>query len=139
VKRFVIDANVAVKWLPLFKGEPLVSHARWYLDRRTAGEIVVPDLFWAEVSSVLWKTARRGSCDPDEATVALSTLQQQELTAVPSLILVISALSIALKYGRPLYDCLYVALAVRLNAELVTADEKLAMSWPAASRSNGSE
>ncbi len=37
-----------------------------------------------------------------------------------------SALSIALQYGRSLYDCLYVALAVRSNAELVNADEKLA-------------
>jgi predicted nucleic acid-binding protein len=128
VKRYVIDASVAVKWLPLFSGEPLVSHARWYLDRRTAGEIVVvvPDLFWAEVSSVLWKTARRGTCDPSEASAALSTLQEQGLTAVPSLLLVNSALSIALKYGRSIYDCLYVALAVRSNAQLVTADEKLA-------------
>jgi predicted nucleic acid-binding protein len=128
VKQFVIDASVAVKWLPLFKNEPLVGQARHYLDRRSAGEIsvVVPDLFWAEVSSVLWKAARRGTCDPDEATLALSTLQEQELPAVPSRILVESALNIALKYGRSLYDCLYVALAVRSNAELVTADEKLA-------------
>ena len=127
MKRFVIDASVAVMWLPLFRGEPLVSHARWYLDRRTAGEItlIVPDLFWAEVSSVLWKTARKGRCDSDEASAAFSALQEQELTAVPSLILANSALSIALNYGRSLYDCLYVALAVRSNAELVTADEKL--------------
>jgi predicted nucleic acid-binding protein len=127
VKRFVIDASVAVKWLPLFGDEPLASHARWYLDRRNAGEIsvVVPELFWAEVSNVLWKTARRGTCDPEEASVALSTLQEQELTAVPSLVLVNSALRIAMEHGRSLYDCLYVALAVRSNAQLVTADEKL--------------
>jgi predicted nucleic acid-binding protein len=128
VNRFVIDASVAVKWLPLFGNEPLVSQAHRYLDRRSAGEItvVVPDLFWAEVSSVLWKAARRGACDTDEASLALSTLEEQELPTVPSLILVNSALSIALKYGRTLYDCVYVALAVRSNAELVTADEKLA-------------
>jgi predicted nucleic acid-binding protein len=128
VNRFVIDASVAVKWLPLFGNEPFVSQAKGCLDRRSAGEItmVVPDLFWAEVSSVLWKAARRGTCDLDEASTALSTLQEQELPTVPSLILVNSALSIALKYGRSLYDCLYVTLAVRSNAQLVTADEKLA-------------
>jgi predicted nucleic acid-binding protein len=128
VKQFVIDASVAMKWLSLFENEPLVNQARQYLDRRTAGEIalVVPDLFWAEVSSVLWKAARKGMCRPDEASMALSTLQEQELAAVPSRILVESALNIALKYGPSLYDCLYVALALRSNTELVTADEKLA-------------
>jgi predicted nucleic acid-binding protein len=133
VNRFVIDASVAVKWLPLFGNAPFVNQARLYLDRRTAGEItmVVPDLFWAEVSSVLWKAARRGACDNDEASVALSTLREQHLPTLPSLILVNSALNIALKHGRSLYDCLYVALAVRSNAELVTADEKLANSMAA--------
>jgi predicted nucleic acid-binding protein len=128
VKRFVIDASVAVKWLPLFRNEPLVTQARQYLDQRSAGEItaIVPDLFWAEVSSVLWKAERRGSCDADEASVALSTLQEEKLPTVPSLLLVNSALSIALKYGRSLYDSLYVTLAVRSDAQLVTADEKLA-------------
>jgi predicted nucleic acid-binding protein len=128
VKPFVIDASVAVKWLPLFRNEPLVSQARHYLDRRSAGEItaIVPDLFWAEASSVLWKAARRGLCNADEASAALSTLQEERLPTVPSLLLVNSALNIALKHGRSLYDCLYVALAVRSHAELVTADEKLA-------------
>lgn len=128
MNRFVIDASVAVKWLPLFGNEPFVSQARRYLHRRSAGEIsvVVPDLFWAEVSSVLWKAAQRGACHSDEASTALSILQEQELPTVPSLILANSALHIALKHGRSLYDCLYVALAVRSNAQLVTADEKLA-------------
>ena len=127
---FVIDASVAVKWLPLFGNEPFVSQARGYLDLRAQGEItmVVPDLFWAEVSSVLCKAARRGTCDPDEASLALSILQEQELPTVPSMNLVNPALSIALKHGRSLYDCLYIALALHSNAQLVTADEKLANS-----------
>lgn len=128
MKPFVIDASVAVKWLPLFRSEPLVNQARYYLDWRSAGEIttIVPDLFWAEVSSVLWKAARRGSCDAGEASAALLTLREENLPTVPSLLLVNSALNIALKHGRSLYDCLYVALAMRANAELVTADERLA-------------
>jgi predicted nucleic acid-binding protein len=40
--------------------------------------------------------------------------------------LVNPALSIALKHGRSLYDCLYIALALHSSAQLVTADEKLA-------------
>jgi predicted nucleic acid-binding protein len=36
------------------------------------------------------------------------------------------AFSIALTFDRTVYDSLYVALAVRLKADLVTADERLA-------------
>jgi predicted nucleic acid-binding protein len=40
------------------------------------------------------------------------------------------AIRIARRFGRAVYDCIYVALAVAANAHLVTADEKLANSLP---------
>jgi predicted nucleic acid-binding protein len=40
------------------------------------------------------------------------------------------AIRIARRFGRAVYDCIYVALAVEANAHLVTADEKLANSLP---------
>jgi predicted nucleic acid-binding protein len=128
VNRFVIDASVAVKWLPLFDKEPLVGVAKRYLERWSAGEIrvMVPDLFWPEAAGVLWKAARRGMCGSAEAEAALLTLQEQNLPTLPTMEVVNPALSIAIKYDRSIYDSLYVALAVRLSAQLVTADEKLA-------------
>lgn len=126
--RFVIDASLAVKWLPLFASESLVIEAKRFLERRSVGEVemLVPDLFWAEVASVLCKAVRRRICEPGEASEALSTLQEQDLTTISSLPLVTQALSIAIRHGRSIYDSLYVALAVASNSELVTADEKLA-------------
>jgi predicted nucleic acid-binding protein len=35
------------------------------------------------------------------------------------------ALTLALRLGQALYDCVYLALALRRRCELVTADEKL--------------
>ena len=126
--RFVIDASVAVKWIPLFASEPLVSQARRCLDRRSVGEIamLVPDLFWPEVANVLRKAVNRGMCKSDEAAVALDTIQGLDLPTVSSLRVVNPALSLALKYGRSIYDSMYVALAVNSNAQFLTADEKLA-------------
>ena len=41
MNRFVIDASVAVKWLPLFRDEPLVAAAKHHLNRRSAGDTAV--------------------------------------------------------------------------------------------------
>lgn len=128
MNRFVVDASVAVKWLVLFSREPLAGEAQRYLDRRAVGEIalLVPDLFWLEVANVLWKAARRRMCQPTEAEAALETLKALDLPTLSSAALVTPALSIALQHDRSVYDSVYIALAVRMNAQFVTADEKLA-------------
>ena len=128
MRRFVIDASLAVKWLPLFASESLVSEATRFLERHSAGELelLVPDLFWPEVANVLWKSVQRRSCRPEEASAALSTLQDQDLATVSSLALALPALGIAMRHHRSVYDSLYVALAVASHSELVTADQRLA-------------
>jgi predicted nucleic acid-binding protein len=128
LNRYVVDASVGVKWIPLFFSEPLVSKAKQYLERRSAGEIalVVPDLFWPEVTGVLCRAARRGVCKLDEAETALAALQDLHLPTLSSPTIANPALGIAVKYGRSIYDSMYVALAVHLHSQLITADEKLA-------------
>jgi predicted nucleic acid-binding protein len=128
LNRYVVDASVGVKWIPLFFSEPLVSKAKRYLEQRSAGEIalVVPDLFWPEVTGVLCRAARRGVCNLDEAQRALVALQGLHLPTLSSPTIVNPALGIAVKYERSIYDSMYVALAVHLHSQLITADEKLA-------------
>jgi predicted nucleic acid-binding protein len=128
VTPFVIDASVAVKWLPLFAHEPYIVEAQRFRDRSDSGEIalLVPGLFWIEVASILWKAARRGACLPIEAKMALDSLRGLGLSTFYSDELLSAALALALRHNRSVYDSLYVALAVRLHAQFVTADEKLA-------------
>ncbi|MGA2427579.1 MAG: type II toxin-antitoxin system VapC family toxin [Candidatus Acidiferrum sp.] len=128
MNRFVVDASVAMKWLSLFAMEPFVDRAKRLLDRGAAGEIrmLVPDLFWLEVGSVLCKAVRRCNCDVIEANEALVKMQQLPLKTASSVRLVNSAQRIAIQYGRSIYDSLYVALAKASDSQLVTADEKLA-------------
>ncbi len=128
MKSVVVDASVGVKWLALFALEEFADRARELLERRTAGEILllVPDLFWLEISSVICKAVRRNKCTSMEAKRALSEMQLLPLQTLSTTKLINSAQEIAIRYGRSVYDSLYVALAREAQTELVTADERLA-------------
>jgi predicted nucleic acid-binding protein len=128
VNVFVADASVAAKWVLPGADEPLSAEALRLLRRWTDGEIqlIVPDFFWTELANILWKMVRRGRCTRQTAEAALATLRAYKIPAFPALALLDSPFDKAVIYGRSVYDSLYVALAVESNAQLVTADEKLA-------------
>jgi predicted nucleic acid-binding protein len=126
--RFVIDASVAAKWFLPPSGEPLADEALRLLAGYAQGRFrfVVPDLFWAECANILWKAVRQGRWPRRAAEEAILALTSRSLPTTSSLDLLEEAFSIAATFDRTVYDSLYVALAVRLKAELVTADERLA-------------
>jgi predicted nucleic acid-binding protein len=133
VSLIVLDASVAVKWFLPEKVETLATEALALLDRCGKNEIqiVVPDLFWVEFVSVLWKAIRRGNFPKASADAALASLKRFDFPTVPSLKLLDGAFEIATAYGRTVYDSVYVALAVQTNSQLITADERLANSLAA--------
>lgn len=125
---YVVDSSVAAKWFLPAKGEPLTDEALDLLRRYTKGQVrfIVPDLFWAEFTNILWKVARQGRWTKAAAGAAIGAMKEWNLPTVPSLPLLEDAFTIASAFDRTVYDCLYVALAVNSNAQLVTADERLA-------------
>lgn len=125
---FVADASVAAKWVLPGGAEPFEAEALDWLRRFATGEIrlVVPDLFWAELANVLWKSIRLGRCSKSAAQAELESLRALRIPTISSLELLDLAFGIANAYDRSVYDSLYVALAVHAKAQLVTADEKLA-------------
>jgi predicted nucleic acid-binding protein len=133
---FVLDASVAAKWFLPRAAEPLADEALALLRRYADGEIefMVPDLFWTELSNVLWKAVRTGRILEKAATQALNDTLRYGLPTVGEPDLAEDALAIALSTGRTVYDAIYVALAVQRNASLITADERLvnalATHWP---------
>lgn len=125
---FVLDASVATKWLLPAVGEPLAEEARHLVKRYARSEVqfLVPDLFWAELTNVLWKAVRRGRCTPDDAQSSLSHIQQFNIPTTSCFGLMDQALTLAMRFDRTAYDCFYIALALATNAAFVTADERLA-------------
>jgi predicted nucleic acid-binding protein len=128
VKVFVIDASVSAKWVLPGVDEPLRAEALQLLLEWTKGQIqlVVPDFFWTETANVLRKAIRCNRCSKETAERAMAILRDLKIPTVPSLPLLDSAFEKAVAYGRPVYDGLYLALAVESKAQFVTADENLA-------------
>lgn len=125
---FVLDASVAVKWSIPSANETLTAQSVQLLQRYVNGEInfIVPDIFWAEVGNVLWKGVRQRRWPQVLADAAAEEIKDRNFLSVSSLALLPEALRIAFLHDRRVYDCLYVALAVQFNVEMVTADERLA-------------
>jgi predicted nucleic acid-binding protein len=121
----VVDASVAVKlWLP----EPLAAETRalFALSSDPASVFHVPDLFFAECANILWKQVQRGNATTNQVLAHSSDMQALPLQRTATFDLVADALSMALAHAISAYDACYVALAVRLQVPLFTADEKLA-------------
>jgi predicted nucleic acid-binding protein len=127
LRRVVLDASVAAKWLLPSATEPYSQHALRLLDEYVNREIeiLIPDLFWAEIANVLWKAARAGRCTPEQARIGLEKVTVQRFPTVRSRSLLSSAFDIASTSGRTVYDCLYIALAEASRSEFLTADERL--------------
>lgn len=124
----VIDASVAAKWMLPAGSEPLKPDALRLLDDYGAGELelVVPDIFWAECASIIWKAVRRQRLPQLDAEQAIELMLRRQIPTVPTKTLLADATRIAFDFGCSVYDSLYVALAVRSNKQLITADERLA-------------
>lgn len=124
----VLDASVAAKWCLPEEWEDYSAQAVSLLGACVTGEtkILVPDLFWAEMGSILWKAVRMRKLSSSSAFSSLKLIQNLGLFIHPTDDLISEALQIALQYHRTVYDCLYVALAVRSSTDFITADERLA-------------
>jgi predicted nucleic acid-binding protein len=128
VNIFVVDASVAAKWVLPGADEPFSDEAlhllKQWLDSKI--NLIVPDFFWVELTNVLWKAVRRGRCTKETAVAALAALLDYQIPTIPSLNLLNPALQKGVQHGRSVYDSIYVVLALEAEAQLVTADEKLA-------------
>jgi predicted nucleic acid-binding protein len=119
---YVIDASVAAKWiLP----EPDSDVAMVLLEQADA-RFHVPELCTAELANVLWKRSRRGEISSLDAVEAAAQLRDLPVRRHSHQTLITPALLIALQHGITVYDALYVALALSLDATVITADRTLA-------------
>jgi predicted nucleic acid-binding protein len=128
VKALVLDASVAAKWFLPIADEPYADEAKDLLYAYEKGRISfsAPDIFWPELGNVLAKAARKGRISQSHAEVAVFQAQSLTIQLLSSVHLLSATLKIALGYQRSVYDTLYVAAAMAIGKEFITADEKLA-------------
>ena len=118
MKSFVVDASVGIKWVV---NESESSHAR----KLSTSNLIAPDLFYPECGNILWKKVRRGDLSQPEATERLSALLTVPIEVVSHQNLMDRSIELAFELDHPVYDCLYLSLAIHRSIQMVTADERL--------------
>lgn len=115
----VADASVAVKW---YVTEIYTAEAEKLLDG--SREIHAPELILPEFGSIIWKKIRRGDLTAKEAARIIDAFGKQSITFHSHQSLLKPAFDGAQLSGQTVDDWSYLALAISLSCEFVTADEK---------------
>ena len=117
--RVVIDASVAVKWVVSEIGSDAA-------DALLEQDLMAPVLWLAEAANALWRRARIGEITAEQANARLSELLRAPVASLPIEPHLGHALNLAIEIGHPVYDCIYLALALRHQTHVVTADRRFA-------------
>ncbi len=88
--------------------------------------LFAPDLIYPELANVIWKRLGRNEIGADEAALLLKDFMALPLRITPSSELVEIALRLAIETRRTVYDCLYLALAIKNKTAMVTGDHRFA-------------
>lgn len=120
-----VDASVGAKWF--LRDEQDNRAALELFERGALGEfdLVVPDLFFAEIGNVLLTSLRRGRLSESLVLDHLAELARLHLESVTVRDELDSTLSFARRFGLAFYDASYLAVAESRGALLVTCDEKI--------------
>ncbi len=117
---YVVDASVAVKWLVT---EAYSEQAVRLL--RGGITCIAPDLLFAEAGNALWAMCRRGDFNKDDYAEAMNVLKEAPVAVPVSTSSLIGAAGrLALDLDHPVYDCVYLALALQEGYPVVTADKR---------------
>ena len=102
----VIDASVALKWV---FDEPGTEAALALREE----QLIAPSLWLAEAANALWHHVRLGEISSEEALARLTVLASAPVASLAFEALVEPALELATELPHPVYDCLYLAPALR--------------------------
>lgn len=90
-----------------------------------ADAMLAPDWLLAEIAMTMWKCRFADRLSTEEALDRLDVAMHYDIELVPAEDLLPEALRIACELPHPLYDCLYLLLAMHGGRTLVTADARM--------------
>ena len=120
MRAYVVDASVAVKW---FFREVHRDAALRVLSNEPP--LRAPDFLLLETDNVFCTRVRQGDITREQGERMRAAMRSYAIRYVGQASLLDRAYRIATSTGRSAYDCLYVALAVDLGGQVVTADRRL--------------
>jgi predicted nucleic acid-binding protein len=116
----VLDASAAVR---LILADPDAAD----LAERVGGAALVlaPELMLTELANTLWKLQRADRLNELDPQELLAEARELVDRLEPDRHLQAEALALACHLNHPVYDCLYLALARREAASLISSDRRL--------------
>lgn len=116
----VLDASAAVR---LILADPAAAD----LAERVGGAALVlaPELMVTELANTLWKLQRADRLNDLDPQELLAEARELVDRLEPDRHLQAEALALACHLNHPVYDCLYLALARREAASLISSDRRL--------------
>jgi predicted nucleic acid-binding protein len=127
--RYVLDSCVALKWLLTEVDSDKALRIRDASIQQVL-DLVAPDILPVEAAHSLSRAERQGRITPAEGVVRLGDLMATLPVLQPHLPLLPRAYELSSQARIGGYDCLYVALSDREGCELLTADRRLANTFP---------
>lgn len=122
----VVDTDVLA--YTLLGTQPFVDEVRRFW--RSGAEVCAPDSWRVELANVLWMAVRAGVIDRAGAQRRFRRGESLVALTVGVRALRAPALALAISRGHPVYDTLFVALALREGVPLVTFDRRLLERFP---------
>ena len=126
MKRFVLDASVALAWFVDRPTAPYADHVRELLLR--GGRAIVPALWQLEIANGFIIAERRGVLTPSDTLDALHNLEGVIVRAIENSQDSVSmrrALNASRKFGLTAYDAVYLETALGQDLPLATLDRQL--------------
>jgi predicted nucleic acid-binding protein len=116
----VLDASAAVR---LILADPAAAD----LAERVGGAALVlaPELMLSELANTLWKLQRADRLNDLDPQELLAEARELVDRLEPDRHLPAEALALVCHLNHPVYDCLYLALARREAASLISSDRRL--------------
>lgn len=126
--RYVLDCSVAIKW---FVPEALSDIALTLLHHLEAGDLalIAPDSIAAELGYALRKLVLRNEINLERSQAIVEGFVELPLVTVPVRPLLPEAMRLTGEHMANFYDALYVALALRENLKVLTADAALTRAF----------
>jgi len=124
--KLVVDASVAAKWI--IPGVPWEEEANTLKRVIVSGQVetYAPILLTYELASVLLKAVRKGVLKTVDGIEALKAVGSLGIDLAPVLWEEVAEIfEVADSTSLTIYDATYLWLSKKLNAPIVTADEKL--------------
>lgn len=117
--KYVVDASVVVKW---YVPEVYEKEAVSLLNNNN--RFHAPELIFPEFCNIIWLKIRREEITQAEGEKIVSEFIQRKFTMHPHKKIIEAAYEGAVLSVQTVYDWTYLALAVSLSCEMITADAK---------------